>query len=374
MLWMTTSFFPRLGGLEIFIEKTLESLSAICEVGLITGSQHWIPGETTIAHFPVITPDSSRPGVAFRAVSQQVARIVDRFTPDLVHFGSARCSIYRSALSPSMTSFATVHGNDLTDARPGIGQADPTPFIVQSLNACERIFPVSRHTAALCRQWGITSPQTVLCPGCDLEFFQPSPALGEEARAFYGIAPRVPVVLTVSRLVARKGHRIVLKALEQLPFNAHWMVVGDGPCRAELIGLARDLGLSNQVSFLGRVSDDDLLALYNACDVFVLTPEEQRWESWLDSEGFGLVLHEAGACGKPVITSNISGCREAVRHGASGILVPPGDPAALSAALCSIICDKPRAVSLGNGGLDLVHAAGGWPRLARQLARRYRDV
>jgi Glycosyl transferases group 1 len=94
--------------------------------------------------------------------------------------------------------------------------------------------------------------------------------------------------------------------------------------------MSQDLGLADQVTFLGRISDDGLLALYNACDIFVLTPEEQRWDRWLDSEGFGLVFHEAGACAKPVVGTNVSGCSEAVRHNISGILIPPSDPIALA--------------------------------------------
>lgn len=371
VLWMTNSFFPQLGGLEVFIEKTLESLSEICEVGLMTKSHHWIPGDCNIAHFPIRNPKSSKPGAAWRETGQQLKGIVERFSPDFVHFGSARSAIYRSMLPRSLPSFATVHGNDLTDARPRPGEQDPTPFIVESLNACERIFPVSEHTAALCRQWGVTTPQSVLTPGCDLNFFRPLPVLGEEARAFYGIAPEAPMLLTVSRLVARKGHLNVLNALQQLPFEAHWVVVGDGPCREQVAAEADERGVAHQVSFLGKVSDDDLLALYNACDVFVLTPEEHRRDSWLDSEGFGLVLHEAGACGKPVITSNVSGCSEAVVDGQTGLLVPPGDAAALSEALYLTLSHWETAAMLGNGGFNFVHASGGWPRMARQLLEQY---
>jgi Glycosyl transferases group 1 len=144
-------------------------------------------------------------------------------------------------------------------------------------------------------------------------------------------------------MVARKGHRTVLEAHRRLPFPAHWLIVGDGPCREEIQSMTQDLGLSGQVTFLGRISDGDLLALYNACDIFVLTPEEQRWDRWLDSEGFGLVFHEAGACAKPVVGSNVSGCSEAVRHNMSGILLPPGDPVSLAQALARILLTISRA-------------------------------
>jgi phosphatidylinositol alpha-1,6-mannosyltransferase len=214
----------------------------------------------------------------------------------------------------------------------------------------------------------------VLTPGCDIDFFTPWPVLGEEARALYQIPPDMPMILTVSRMVPRKGHLNVLNAIQQLPFPAHWVVVGDGPCREELIAAAADRDMTEQVSFLGKVSDDDLLALYNACDVFVLTPEERFWNGWLDSEGFGLVLHEAGACGKPVITSDISGCKEAVIDGGTGTLVPPANADALAQALAFILTNAQAANSLGQGALELVRASGGWRRLARQLMDEYRKV
>jgi phosphatidylinositol alpha-1,6-mannosyltransferase len=132
--------------------------------------------------------------------------------------------------------------------------------------------------------------------------------------------------------------------------------------------------MENQVSMLGGISDDDLLGLYNACDVFVLTPEERRIRGRLDSEGFGLVLHEAGACGKPVITSASSGCRDAVIDGGTGLLVPAGDPDALAEALESILTYPALAKSLGNGGLSLVRISGGWPRLARQMFEQYEEI
>ena len=374
VLWVSTSFFPNLGGVELYVEKTVESLSGICDAGLVTKRHHWIPACMPVAHFTLDAPPSSNLDATWPAIVRQLRTIITRFSPDLVHFSSARSAIYRRAVREGIPTVATVHGNDLTDARPAPGGDDPTAFIVQSLNACDWIFPVSRHTAALCREWGVTSPITVLTPGCDIDFFTPWPELGEEARAFYGIAPETPVLLTASRLVSRKGHFNVLSALSQLPFAAHWLVVGDGPCQAGLIAAAKALEMEDQVSLVGTVSDDDLLALYNACDVFVLTPEQHSLNGWLDSEGFGLVLHEAGACAKPVITSDDAGCREAVIDGGTGILVPPGDPGALAQALESLLTDREVAQSLGRAASKFVRACGGWRRLGRQLISEYECV
>lgn len=375
VLWITTSFFPKLGGLEVFIEKTVESLSEFCEVGLVTKSHQWFPGDKKVAHFTIANPTQVDQAAAWHEMADALMQIVSRFAPDIVHFGSARSAAYRAAIPSAVRTVATVHGNDLTDARPrSDDEEDPTSYIVESLNACDHIFAVSEHTAELTRRWGVTTPLSVLMPGCDIDFFTPWPVLGEEARAYYQIPADMPMILTVSRMVPRKGHLNVLDAIQQLPFAAHWMVVGDGPCREELIAATADRGMTEQVSFLGKVSDDDLLALYNACDVFVLTPEERFWNGWLDSEGFGLVLHEAGACGKPVITSDISGCKEAIIDGGTGILVPPANADALAQALAFVLTDAQAAYFLGQEALEFVRASGGWRRLARQLMDEYRSV
>ncbi len=375
VLWITGSFFPRIGGLELFIEKTVGSLSDLCEVGLVTKSGQWYPGDKPIAHFTLEQPSTSNQTAAWRHMAKALQEVVPRFAPDIVHFGSARSAACRAIIPENIVSVATVHGNDLTDVRPeNTGEEDPTSYIVESLNACDYIFAVSNHTSSLVRKWGVKAPMGVYTPGCDIDFFRPWPELGEQARIAWQIPTDLPMILTVSRLAPRKGHLNVLEAIERLPFRAYWVVVGDGPCGEELAASIVERGMEDQVSILGAISDDDLLGLYNACDVFVLTPEERRIHGWLDSEGFGLVLHEAGACGKPVIASASAGCRDAVIDGGTGILVPPSDPVRLSQSLELVLTDESLARSLGDGGLSLVRISGGWARLARQTFEKYEEL
>jgi phosphatidyl-myo-inositol dimannoside synthase len=375
VLWITSSFFPRVGGLELFIEKTIGSLSKFCEVGLITKSGQWYPSDAQIEHFPLERSKTSNQIQWWRTMAEQLQGIVSRFTPDIVHFGSARSASCRPLIPPGIVTVATVHGNDLTDLHPGdAGEEDPTNHVVESLNACDYVFAVSHHTLSLVREWGVRTPVGVFPPGCDIDFFQPWPELGEQARIDWQIPPDVPVILTVSRLAPRKGHLNVLEAIRQLAFRAHWVVVGDGPCRQELAVAIADCRMEDQVSMIGQTSDDELLALYNTCDVFVLTPEERRIRGRLDSEGFGLVFHEAGACGKPVIASALAGCLDAVIDGGTGILVPPSDPARLCQALELVLTNEALARRLGACGLSFVQLSGGWPRLARQIFDKYEEI
>ena len=87
----------------------------------------------------------------------------------------------------------------------------------------------------------------------------------------------------------------------------------------------------------------------------------------LDSEGYGLVYREAAACKRPAIAANIAGCREAVIHGRTGLLVPPDDAVALSRAMTTLLDDPSYAAELGASAYQHVRAAGGWDQTAAQL-------
>jgi glycosyltransferase involved in cell wall biosynthesis len=374
VLWITSTSFPKIGGIELFIEKTIGGLSDLCEVAVVTRDGQWYPGQKPVIHFPLKRPKAVNESEAWRLMAHSLQNVIARFAPHVVHFGSAHSASCRALIPPGIATFATVHGNDLTNLRPARREDDPTAYIVESLNECDYIFAVSSHTASLVRSWGVTAPTGVYTPGCDIDFYRPSPPLGQAARRHLRLPARLPLILTVSRLAPRKGHLNVLDAIKLLPFRAHWIVVGDGPCRDELVSAIADRGMEDQVSLLGNVSDEDLLACYNACDVFVLTPEERRIDTWLDSEGFGLVLHEAAACRKPVIASAFAGCKDAVIDGGTGFLVPPSDPVALSQALDQIFTDPALARRLGEGGLSLVQISGGWARFALQIFEKYEEI
>lgn len=147
-----------------------------------------------------------------------------------------------------------------------------------------------------------------------------------------------PVVLTIARLDEQKGLKYLLQAAQSVP-EAVFILVGDGPERSTLEAQARSLGVDGRVVFLGHRRDiPELLA---NCDLFVLPSL---------FEGLPVSVLEAMASGKPVIASNIGGTDEAVVHGVSGLLVPPGDAAALAAAIQKLLFDVPLREALGAAG------------------------
>jgi phosphatidylinositol alpha-1,6-mannosyltransferase len=374
VLWITGNFQPEIGGLQVYTERLTDALSRRNEVGLVTGDRHTRPDNPDIAHFPVANITAPRDAEAWQQAQDDIASVISDFAPDIVHLANANVAVYRPVIGRSLPVVTTVHGNDLTAPWQRIPGRNVTSCIRDGLNECDRIIAVSRHTAGLAAYNGVTAPVTVLRSGCDLDFFSPAWWGTEGVRDRYGIPRDLPVLLTVGRLVPRKGHFLILEALRALPVPVFWLVVGNGPLRERLLGAITESEISGRACLTGEVSMDELRSLYQTCDVFVLTPEEQRNGHRLDSEGFGLVFLEAGACCKPVISSDVSGCRDAVVHGRTGLLVPPGDLYALADTIEQVVSDPDLAASLAMGGLSSVRAEGGWPRLACQIEDIYEDL
>lgn len=156
-------------------------------------------------------------------------------------------------------------------------------------------------------------------------------------------------LLSVSRLVDRKGHERVLQALALLKMSGsfrsfHYTIIGDGPTRESLESLAIELEIDSHVTFLGDVSDEILNTAYANADVFILPVKDDP----LDKEGFGMVYLEAAAFGVPSIATNIPGVNEAILDKETGVLVPDGDLSALSQAILELAINHAFRNQLGE--------------------------
>ncbi|HET6698097.1 MAG TPA: glycosyltransferase family 4 protein, partial [Nocardioidaceae bacterium] len=171
-----------------------------------------------------------------------------------------------------------------------------------------------------------------------------------------GLGSTAPSIVSVGRLVEKKGYADLLRALTRLratgqPFTC--AIYGDGPLRAELEELRDSLGLADRVTLAGAVPHTDALAAIARADVFVLAP---RVTADGDRDGIPNVLVEAMGCGTPVVTTDAGGVAELVRHDANGLLGPPGDRDWLAAALARVLGDGALAARLGQAGRQTVLA------------------
>ena len=215
-------------------------------------------------------------------------------------------------------------------------------------------------------------PVSVLYPGADADRFHPDLPTGD-IRARHGIGD-APLVVCVSRLVARKGQDVLIRAMpairRRVP-DAHLLIVGDGTYRPTLEELARRAP-SGSVHFAGAVSEADLPRHYAAADVFAM-PCRSRYAGF-EIEGWGSVFIEAAACGRPVVVGDSGGAREALVDGETGTLVRGGDVEQVATAVADLLADPERARSMGKAGRARVESYFTWRRVASQLAGWLREA
>jgi phosphatidylinositol alpha-1,6-mannosyltransferase len=136
--------------------------------------------------------------------------------------------------------------------------------------------------------------------------------------------------------------------------NAHYLIVGEGHYRPVLERLVDEMGVRAQVTFAGRVSEDELPAYYQLCDIFAM-PNREMPDG--DTEGFGLVFLEANACGKPVIGGRAGGAVEAVRDGENGLLVDGWSVHEVADALLRLLTDRECYERIAARGLEIALAS-----------------
>jgi glycosyltransferase involved in cell wall biosynthesis len=174
------------------------------------------------------------------------------------------------------------------------------------------------------------------------------------------------IIGCVARLSPEKGHTVLLQAFRKTISRhpqARLVLIGDGEERERLQHLAAELNIGHFVRFLGLRADvPEVLA---ACDLFTL-PSIQ--------EGFPMVILEALAAGKAVIASEVGAIPDAIRHGATGLLVPPGDADALASALCLLIEDEEVRQRLGQSGREFVREAYDFDRTVGRYDDLYQRV
>lgn len=250
-----------------------------------------------------------------------------------------------------------VHGNDLLG---------PSRFrflragIRKSLQQAEAVIANSSYTARMVSEFGMAPERIRLIPPLvDREKFRPGPP-SQELLVRYGFENK-KVLLTVCRLVERKGVDLTLRALSQLVTewpDIRFLIVGDGPRRKELESLSVKLGLQGYVVFTGAVPEHELVAHYNLASVFVMPSRFLPNEASV--EGLGLVYLEAMACSLPIIAGRSGGVPDIVKDGENGLLVDPGSVSELARSIDTLLRDSAYSEQLGCNGLAFVRQTRDW--------------
>jgi len=207
-----------------------------------------------------------------------------------------------------------------------------------------------------------------IVPGVNVTEFSPANSVaGNKLRAELGWTGR-PVIVCVSRLMARKGQDELIRALPEVHQTspmASLIIVGEGPYRKDLESLVKKFGLEEFVHLTGKVSQNDLSKWYAAGDIFAM-PCRTRMGGW-DVEGLGIVFLEGSATGLPVVVGDSGGAIDAVLDGETGYLVDGANTSEIAQRISYLISNPDVAKRMGQAGRNWVSREWTWDQNFKKL-------
>lgn len=242
-----------------------------------------------------------------------------------------------------------------------------SPFLRRFLENSEAIIATSPpyvESSAVLRQF--RDKCRVIPFGIDLSRFAPNDNTEKEVAAIRGNYEG-PIALFIGKFRYYKGLYVLLEAMKMVEGNL--LLVGIGPMERDLKKqVAADDELKNKIFFLGELSDEDIVSHLHACDVFVLP-------SIFRSEAFGIVLLEAMACGKPLISTELgTGTSFVNQHRETGLVVPPRDAGALAEAINYLLANPEIMERLGKAAKERAGKYFSLDRMVEDVIRTYRDI
>jgi phosphatidyl-myo-inositol dimannoside synthase len=272
-----------------------------------------------------------------------------RFRPGAIHSGDGVFAGMAARVVAGLCRIPYIvyaHGEDVS----GFGQrsAGFAGIMKRIFLQAHAVVCNTRNTADMVTRLGVPADRVVLAyPGVDTARFGAIAPGANGAPSGHG-----PVLLSVGYLIRQKGHETAVRALPRLVKAwpaLRYVIVGDGPEKNHLESLAAELGVTSNVTFLGRVPEAQLLEAYRSADVYVQPSVVVDGVT----EGYGIAFLEAGAAGLPVIGGRCGGVVEAVVDGVTGLLVTPGDEADFVKAVSSLLSDGDLRRRMGEAGKRL---------------------
>lgn len=257
-----------------------------------------------------------------------------------------------------------VHGEDVETALTSRELKFMTRLV---MDHAECIVANSQNSKSiLTDKWELSDNRViVMTPGVDIEKFNVD---SSSSRPKHWIGKKV--VLTVGRLQKRKGQDMMIRALpaiaEAFP-DIHYCIIGDGDERVALGNLALSLGVSDKVEFAGELEDAETVERYRHCDLFAL-PNRRVGN---DDEGFGMVLLEAQACGRPVLAGKAGGTGETMRENETGLRADCTDPGKLASIVINLFETPEEIDRLAAQTRKFVVSRFSWTELASQTKAHF---
>jgi glycosyltransferase involved in cell wall biosynthesis len=362
VLFLSGGFHPLVGGAERQLHGLARTLrQAGAEILVVTQALPGLPSAEEIDGIPVrrwlgtVPPTSPLYGLTYMlATLAALARLRDRH--DVVHCQQLYLHV------PAAVAWQAVTGRPVIVRLAGTGETGDVHGLRAMRGArvlqrvavrAHRFVAVSRASVAEAVDLGVAPDRVVLIPNAAL-------LSGDERDRPAGAGE---FLLFVGVLRRGKGLDVLLDALARATTAPPLCVVGDGPERAALETQARELGIADRVRFVGEVADPS--PYYARARLFV-------FPSW--AEGLSNALLEAMSYGLPVVATRIGGNVDVVEDGVTGLLVEPGRPADLAAALEHVLRDESLAQRLGAGARAVIRAEYTLERTAERYLQLYRSA
>lgn len=362
-LLVTNDFPPKVGGIQSYLWELWRRLPPDDTVVYCTPHDHAAafdmdqPFSIERSPEPVLIP--------YPWLGRRVAALAADVGTDLVMLDPA---VPLGLIGPGLGRpyGVVLHGAEVTipGRLPGSRQALRRVLRGASLVVTAGDYPLAE--AERCA--GMTLPSVIIPPGVDTNRFRPLDGPERsEARAHFGFAPEDVVVASVNRLVPRKGMDVLINAVADLAVRrprVRLVIGGTGRSQSRLRALVRDRNAP--VTFLGRVSDDEVNRLYGAADLMAMLCHD-RWGG-LEQEGFGIAFVEAASAGIPQVAGRSGGSAEAVLDGVTGFVVDrPRDVGAVVEALDRLVVDETLRVRMGRAARARAVSDFDYDMLARRL-------
>ncbi|MEY4454545.1 MAG: hypothetical protein RIQ45_68 [Actinomycetota bacterium] len=356
-LFVTNDFGPRAGGIETFIHGLVERLPQ--ESVIVYTSQQ---GDTTaydakwLADFGVkVIRDKSKMLLPTPRVIMAVRSVIKVEQPKALVFGAAAPLALMGKFLNVPRKIAITHGHEVWWAK-----VPPFNLLMRLIgNSVDHLTYLGEYTKSQISKplsKRAKSAMIQIAPGIDTQIFKPVDA--SNLRLDLGLAEK-EVIVSVGRLVPRKGQDELVKALPQVlrshP-NAHLLFVGTGSYKKVLDNLIADRSLQKHVTFTGRVQYEDLTKYICVGDIFAM-PSRSRLGG-LEVEGLGIVYLEASACGLPVLAGDSGGAPDAVAPGLTGLVVNGRDTNEIAAGLIKLLETDRKA--MGQAGRKWAVAQWDW--------------
>ncbi|MDP3764364.1 MAG: glycosyltransferase family 4 protein [bacterium] len=358
ILIFSLAYFPLVGGAEIAIKEITDRLGDSFDFDLITlrfdrsHADHEVIGNVSV--YRVKGGKSLFPAKAFflarRLHREKKYKLIWSIMAAYAGFGA----LFFKLFNPRVPFLLTLQEGDSEKhilKRVGIFY----PLWKQIFKKADYIQTISKYLADFAHRYGAICPVEVVPNGVDLSKFliSNSQFLNKTKN------PNVKIIITTSRLVYKNGVDILIRACAQLPItNYQLLIVGDGPDRSNLEKLTKDLGIVDQVKFVGHV-DPDLIPkyLYQA-DLFVRPSR---------SEGLGNSFLEAMAAGLPVIGTEVGGIPDFLINNVNGLFCQVDDPDDLSKKITTILNDAELSHELSENGRKTVEENYSWENISVRM-------